>query len=348
MRRWLSMLALCLAMSCPMLALADQTILLTFTGDVTLGGEERTRSQPTSFDSVRAARGDAWFFAEMADFFAEDDVTVVNLEGALADSDNFEVTSKTYRFRGATDMTNILTLASIEACNMGNNHSYDFGRAGYHSTQAALDAADIGRFGEKEVYLFEKGNVKIAFLGLNTTDYYSHREWFRQEIPRLKAEEGVDAVVFTFHVGHEYAEHHIARQEQYAQNAIDAGADLVIMHHPHVVQGMDVYKNRSVFYSLGNFCFGGNKDVRSIEALVVRAELTFSDEGVYLGQRMKLYPANISGTYPENDYQPRLVTGEAAEAVMALLQADTTFEVAPYDDAVGYALQPYLPADADE
>ena len=62
-----------------------------------------------------------------------------------------------------------------------------------------------------------------------------------------------------------------------------SGADLVIMHHAHVVQGMSVFDSRSVCYLLGNFCFGGNCRVRAMESLVVVAELTFSDDGAYLG-----------------------------------------------------------------
>lgn len=303
--------------------------------------------------SVWEREGDHYFFANFKEFFATDDQTVINLEGVLSDSRKNEVKTKTYRFRGVKDMARILQVSSIDVANMANNHTYDYGRPGYTYTQQALDAYDIACFGEKNIHIYEKGNIRIAFLGLNTTHYYGSRAWFREEIPRLREEEGVDAVVFSFHVGQEYDAHRIARQEEYARAAVNAGADLVIMHHPHVVQGMEVYKNRSIFYSLGNFCFGGNQRVQrtgsegkfydSLGALVVRAELTFSDEGEYLGQQMKLYPVHTSGSAPANDYQPRFVSGEEAAAVMKDLQIDTEFEVRPFDDELGYALQDYLP-----
>jgi len=351
MRRFLALLLLVLFL--PLTALADQTVTLTFTGDVTLGGEERTRAEETSFDSVYDREGEGYFFKNMADFFAEDDLTVINLEGVISDSNSFEVTKKAYRFRARTQMTGILTSSSIEACSMGNNHSYDFGKQGYKKTQEALDTAGLGYFGDKNVYVYEKGNVKIAFLSLNTTEFYGSRSWFRQEIPRLKKEEGVDAVVFCFHVGSEYASRHISRQEQYAQNAIDAGADLIIMHHPHVVQGMDVYKNRYIMYSLGNFCFGGNSSVvverygvyySARESLIVRAELTFSDEGEYLGQQLKLYPAYTSGSTPQNNYQPVMADAEGVKVVMDRIQFDTKWEIPQFDTELGYALTDYLPA----
>lgn len=352
MRRLLA-LFLTLLLLTPLTAVADQTITLTFTGDVTLGGEDRTRAEATSFDSVYDREGGSYFLKHMADFFAQDDLTIINLEGVISDSNAFEATNKYFRFRAPTKMVDILTSSSVEVCSMANNHSYDFGKFGYKTTQDTLAAAGIGYFGSKNVYVYEKGNVKIAFLSLNTTEYYSNRAWYRQEIPRLKSEEGVDFVVFCFHVGSEYSARHIYRQEEYSQHAIDAGADLIIMHHPHVVQGMEVYNNRYVFYSLGNFCFGGNNRVdveregkwfSARECLVVRAELTFSDEGEYLGQQMKLYPAYTSGTAPENNYQPVMADEAGVKVVMDRLQYDTAWTVPAYDAEKGYAQTEYLPA----
>lgn len=342
MRRFIAaliaMLLLCAGAS------ADQTILMTFAGDVTLGSQEGIRDHEGSLDTFAAREGMDYFLREVQPLFAGDDLTVVNLEGVLADSTRGARRDKSIRFRGPTAMTEILRAGSVEAVNLANNHTLDYGKTGYAATLAALEEANIAAFGTRQVYIFEKGNVRIAFLGLNAADYLRNRDWFRQEIPRLKQEEGVSAVVFTFHAGYEYRPTHSPRQTEYARAAIDAGADLVIMHHPHVVQGMSVYQNRSIFYSLGNFCFGGNKRVRSAPALIVRAEMHFSDEGAYLGQTMHLIPAHISGTQPVSNYQPCLVTGDDAAAVLALVQADTAFPLAPFDESIGCASQPYLPA----
>ena len=193
--------------------------------------------------------------------------------------------------------------------------------------------------------IYEKAGGKIAFFGLSYSDMKKKdRQWAAQEIQRLKREEGVSAVIFTFHAGREYSEARTPQQQEYAKEIIQAGADLVIMHHPHVVQGMSIFDNRSALYSLGNFCFGGNKNVRAMEALVVVAELTFSDDGEYLGQQLSLYPAHISGTEPRSNYQPRLVTGKDAKRVMRLVQADTRFKLNPVDEETGIAVQDFLPA----
>lgn len=342
MRRLLLMLTLLLL---PALALADQTLVLTFAGDVTLGSEENIRDHEGSFDSFAQREGYDYFFAHVRDLFAQDDLTIVNLEGVLADSTRGRKSGKNICFRGPTAMAAVLTSGSVEAANLANNHTYDYGKTGYAATQAALDNAGIAHFGERSVHIYERNGMKVAFFGLAAADFYDHDGWLSTEIPRLKQEEGIDVVVFTFHAGYEYRKRHSPRQEEYARAALDAGADLVIMHHPHVVQGVEIDGGSAVFYSLGNFCFGGNKTVRSIGALVVQATLRFSDEGEYLGQQLRLYPAHISGTEPVTNYQPRLVTGKEARAVMKAVQHDTDFELPAFDDALGYAELPFLAAE---
>ncbi len=308
------------------------------------GSEELKKNQPTSFVSMAAEKGYAYFFEKVKPIFEQDDLTVVNLEGPLTDRNTQENTKKTYRFRGPTDFVQILLQGSVEACNIANNHTYDFGKQGYNATVETLKNAGIGYFGQQTTYVFEKDGIKIAFFGLNSTQFNGNRNWARDEIARMKREDGVNAVVFVFHGGQEYGKKHNKNQEAYAYFAIDAGADLVIMHHPHVVQGLEIYKNRTICYSLGNFCFGGNKDVRALEALVVAATLTFSDDGEYLGQQLDLYPVNISGTPPVNNYQPLFVIGEDAQGVFKLVQLDTKDTIAPFSDDLGYAPQPYVPA----
>ena len=341
MRRFLCLLFLLVFLAGS--ALADRSVTMTFTGDITLGSEELKRKQPTSFVSYAKSKGFDYFLANFREMFLADDLTVINLEGPLTDSSKQEDRKKTYRFRGSTAYADILTGSGIEAANLANNHCpVDFGKQGYSSTKSTLAAAGIGWFANDKVFIFEKDGIRIAFFGLNSTKVNGSKAWFRKEIPRLKQEEGVNAVVFVFHAGSEYSMHHTKAQETYSQWAIDAGADLVIMHHPHVVQGIDVYKDRYVCYSIGNFCFGGNKEIRAIETVVAQVRMDFDDEGHYLGQAMNLYPAHISGHTDYNDYQPVPVTGEAAQQVMHLIEIDTDIELAPYDDELGYAPQPYL------
>ena len=326
--------------------IAQKQIRLTFAGDVTLGSEEYLREKDFSLVSFAEREGYSYFFENVRELFSKDDLTIVNLEGVLSDSNDGENKEKTYRFRGNPEYTQILTSGSVEMVNLANNHTMDFGERGYLDTKSALTQDSILFFGGRETTIFEKNGIRIAFLGLSyTEENRTEKEWIKEEIRRLKKEENVNAVVFCYHGGREYSEARTQKQVDIAKLAVNAGADLVIMHHPHVVQGMSIFNNRSVCYSLGNFCFGGNKNVRAIESLVVAATLSFSDDGEYLGQQIDLYPAHISGTQPRTNYQPLLVTGRDAKRVMRLVQADTRYDLNDFDEEKGFARQDYLPAE---
>ncbi len=317
-------------------AQAPRTVTLTFAGDVTLGSEEDTRNQASSFFSVAQREGYGWFFREMQPLFSTDDLTIVNLEGVLADSPQGMKKDKNYCFRGDVDMARILTLGNIEAVTLGNNHSGDYGQTGLQSTQRALQRAGVEYFVNGQAYVWRRGNISIAFFGFWQEDYQQNRDWMAAEIARMKAEEGLSAAVVCLHAGYEYRPQHNATQEEFAHDAIDAGGDLVIMHHPHVVQGVEVYKGRTICYSLGNFCFGGNRNVREPEALAVRVKMTFSPEGVYQSQQVTLIPVHISGEGAYSDYQPRMVQGEAAQRVFDKVQADTAFALPAPDETTGW------------
>jgi len=321
-------------------------IRLIFAGDVTLGSEEYLWDKPFSLVSYAREHGYDYFLRNVEPLFEADDLTIVNLEGVLSNSAENENTEKTYRFRGPTDFAKILTEGSVEMVSLANNHTLDYGESGYVDTCSVLDEAGILRFCGGQVAVTEIRGVKLAFIGLSyTQDCEAERIWLQNEIARLKEKTDVHAVIFTYHGGTEYSEVRSEKQEDIARLAVDAGADLVVMHHPHVVQGLDVRRNRTILYSLGNFCFGGNKNVRAMESLVAVAELTFSPEGEYLGQQVTLYPAHISGTQPRSNYQPQLVMGSDARRVMRRVQADSKLDLVPFDEDAGYARQAYLPSE---
>ena len=342
----------------PALALADKTITLTFTGDVTLGGEERLEGEPNSFASVYAQNGPEYFLANFADFFAEDDLTIVNLEGVLTDrnlSPVQEGKNGSYFFKGKTEYVSVLTAASVEAVSLANNHTYDYGEQGLKDTIAAVEGAGLEWFAthdrhttDTEKFLFyEKDGVTICLISLYWDDYLQGQKdgcgaFLADEIKRIKESGEADAVIAILHGGQEYGRHATNPQKVFTKMAFGAGADLVICHHAHVVMGMDVINQRSAFYSLGNFVFGGNvnayqkrgKKVQdAAPALIVRAELTFEDDGTYKGQQITLYPVQttsidrpVDSTEDQpNDYQPKFVTGRLGAQVMRLIHIDTNY-----------------------
>lgn len=324
-------------------ALADTQVVMTFVGDCTVGCEDRLLNRDYSFAGYVQREGYDYFLEKVKDFFSEDDLTVGNFEGVLKDT-RYGAVNKTYCFRGLPEYAQILTRGSIEAVNLANNHTGDYGTTGRATTLKALEAAGVKTFNETSEYIFEKNGIKIAFCGFWGVGF-NKRADIAARIRQLKAE-GANAVVCALHFGEEYATYHNKVQAKVARMVIDAGADLVVGHHPHVVQGMEVYDSRTIFYSVGNFLFGGNAEVRSNESLVPRVTMTFGDDGTYLGQQVRLYPANESGNAEVNDYQPRLVEGDAAEAVYARLDADS--EVMTYRQTGEYREYPFLEAGQDK
>ncbi len=232
-------------------------VTLTFAGDCTLGMDP-TLGYSGSFNEMYDREGPDYFLRGVRDLFREDDLTVVNLEGALTDSQ--DRADKTWTFRGEPSYTQVLTLGGVEAADLANNHSHDYGDAGFSDTARALDQAGIAHFGYDEVTVLEAGGVKVGFSGQFTVyEDPQHLADLERNIRSLQ-DQGAEVIVACFHWGLENDGTPEADQIALAHAAIDAGASLVIGHHPHVLQGVEIYKGRYIVYSLGNFCFGGNYD----------------------------------------------------------------------------------------
>ena len=365
-RRLTALLLCCVLLICAAYAAAEKTVTITFTGDCTLGSEESTRADQYSFDSVAAREGYDYFFANFRDLFEKDDITFINFEGVLSDSNAQESQRKRYRFRGPSDFVKILTGSSVELAGVANNHIGDYGKQGEESTKQILEENGVKWAQESNYYIFEKDGIKIAFFALHNKWLNSNFEKFKQTILRLKQTGEVNAIVATWHTGKEYRGAHESGKistESTAKRMIQYGVDLLMMHHPHVLQGIDIANNRVICYSLGNFVFGGNDEIRtekflidktvtSLYSMVTQAKLTFGDDGTYLGQQVTLYPTYTSsgGPFHEtilNNYQPYRANAEEAVPIREAIQIDTKFdlpEITTDADGLSKIELPYLPA----
>lgn len=345
MKRSLALLIL-ISLLLPSAALAErQEIRLTFAGDCTLGGHEGWMDYSIGTFKVMAEQQPwAYFFEKSRHLFEGDDLTIVNLEGVLADSPKGRDKSRKWQFRGDPKYAEILKLGNIEMVTLGNNHSGDFGRIGLAATKEALEAQGIQYCVDEAVSFFEKDGIRLAFFGFWGPDFRKRQDWFKAEVKRLKEKEGVHAVILNYHGGNQYRHKHNKSQAADMRFAIDCGVDLVIGHHPHVLQGLEIYQDRSIVYSLGNFCYGGNRKPRKVEypAMVLSVSLYFDESG-YSGQRLTIHPFQISGTSPRNNYQPLPADDVQAEEAMAIIQADTPFDLEPYLPGQG-AAQVEVPA----
>lgn len=345
MRRLLLILLLLL----PLTALAEETVTLTFLGDCTIGGEDRLKEYDYSFDGYLRQYGYDYFLERVQPVIAQDDLTVANLEGCFINYESAAV-EKTYNFRGSKDYVQVLTGSSVEAVSIANNHIMDYGYDGVTHTVNTLDAASLPWFGtfeaREQTWIWEKGDIRIGFVSMEISYwYYRHRNLLKGQVQALR-DAGCDVVICVMHGGEEYRTRHLAIQEQFAHAVLDYGADIIVGHHPHVLQGIEVRDGKTICYSIGNFVFGGNAKVRAPYTAMFQFTLSFAEDGQYLGHQLNIIPALPSGDKDNNNYQPVLATGDDAETVIAQIQHDTKFTLNPYVEGVG-AMQDFVPAHND-
>lgn len=329
---------------------APKQIVVTFVGDCTLGCTPLERGQESGFETFIERNGMEYPFAKVRDIFLQDDLTVINLEGTFYDYEANRA-DKTYTFRAPASYAEILPLSGIEAVSIGNNHALDYGAVGLNSTIKALEEQNISWFGTNEyangTFIFEKDGVKIGFVAAYISYWWGkgNAAIIKQCFEELKRE-GCALIVACIHGGVEYDLRHDTNQEKMADAFIRYGADIVIGHHPHTIQGLRVQDGRTTLWSLGNFSFGGNSQLRTLRTFIAQFTFSFDKSGQYLGHQLNLIPAHVSGTQDYNNYQPVLVTGAEAEAVIKAIQYDVKrIKLKPYVEGVG-AIQEFVPAPA--
>lgn len=155
-------------------------------------------------------------------------------------------------------LTGILS-AGFTHMSLANNHSYDYGEEGFRNTKQRISELNIASFGsensatENSISYIETAQGKVALVGINASDGKLKNE-DALKIMRL-AEAKSDIQIAYIHWGIEYDTVHHSVQTKFAKNLIDSGADLIVGHHPHVVQDVDIIDGVVVFYSLGNYVF---------------------------------------------------------------------------------------------
>ncbi len=276
----------------------EERFLLTFVGDCTFG------SNPTNayagFGFLKTVGEDySYPFRNVIEYFENDELTLLNLEGPLTDVGN--PMQKTHTFRGPTEYVNILTENSVEAVTIANNHTMDYGQIGYDSTAEVLEKAGVS-FVERDssAVVITKNGLKIGLYG--AVYYLLDTETICAGIRSLKAQ-GCDLVIFLPHWGTEGTYRPTREQTEVGHAAIDAGADIVCGSHPHVLQPIEEYNGGVICYSLGNFSFGGNGYPKDYDTALIQQEVIRDENGVRLGERT-IVPCNVSSVSDRNNYQP--------------------------------------------
>jgi len=310
-------ISLALLLETPLPADAGK-VVLTVVGDILLAGSASPTLSREGYD---------YPFAATAAILRGSDIAVGNLESPIA-SRGAEFTEKKYRFKASPKAASALRRAGFTVLTLANNHIMDFGAQGLIETLENLDKEKILYTGAgrnldeaRKPAIVEKNGQKIAFLACSLTypvDFYAglnqpgaapgYVQYFVEDIRKAKAH--ADYVVISFHWGVEGAVFPKSYQVEVARRAIDAGADVVIGHHPHVLQGIERYKGRLILYSLGNYTFGS---MSRNAATSVMAKIVL-DRGV---REVELFPLNVKNA--EVRFQPALLQGVRGMQVISRL-----------------------------
>lgn len=273
--------------------------------------------------------GDDYPFASTSDFVRSADIAFGNLETAITEGP--EVLPFEMSFRADPESAKALRDAGFDIVSLANNHTPNFDEKGlwdtiFHLNEAGVVHAGAGLEAQANQAAFMEANgIRFAFLAYNDDDVvpasyearetrlgtaFMHTE--RMIAAVSEARNAADIVIVSMHAGDEYVSFPNDSQIAFAHAAIDAGAELVLGHHPHVVQTMEVYKGKYIFYSLGNFIFDQMWSRETREGLVVKA--TFRKEGL---TGVTFHPVLI-----EDYAQPRFLdASEGVERILGRLTA---------------------------
>ncbi|WDM23633.1 CapA family protein [Paenibacillus polymyxa] len=260
------------------------TVTLHFVGDVQFSGKVEQRLEQNGFDFP---------YQYLGNLFHKDDLTMANLETPVT-TNGVGALNKTYVYKSSPKALTALAAAGIDAVNLANNHILDQGTDGLLDTLKYLDEKGIAHAGAgrnaKEAYAphyFERKGIKIALLG--TTRVMPEANWNAgAKLPGVagaydstaivksirEARMQADLVIVIAHWGKERATALEPHQTELSHAFIDAGADLVIGGHPHVLQGMEQYKGKWIAYSTGNFIFSKSTVPATWDTAIFQATCT--------------------------------------------------------------------------
>lgn len=205
------------------------------------------------------------------------DLVVGNVEGPVSDA-NYVNPGTAMRFNFKPDTAEFMADWGFTTASMANNHALDQGEEHFEQTYQYLTAAGIGAFGHPDTHKgpysfleYEFEGHSIGFLGLNDAVYSLDEEGALEQIQKYDSQ--VDFLIIGIHWGIEYEATARPHIQEFAHQMVDAGADFIWGHHPHVIQNQEIYKGAPIYYSLGNFVFDQYWSSETQRGLVVGLKL---------------------------------------------------------------------------
>jgi poly-gamma-glutamate capsule biosynthesis protein CapA/YwtB (metallophosphatase superfamily) len=244
------------------------SVPLLFVGDVMLGRYVET---------LMAKSGNELYAFEGVKDYLKQHVTIANLEGPIPSTHKpTPINGMSFSFPSSSPR--ILKEGGMTAVSLANNHMFDRGAHGYEETKQALGAGNVAHFGgytptEDDYFKTTLGDKEVIVYGI-TMIATGWDEAQAMEVTKKVRKQHSDAHLIVFiHWGDEYKTQNIY-QRAFAHTLIDSGVDTIIGSHPHIIQGVEVYKGKPIFYSLGNFIFDQYQEPRLEDGMMVRMDIT--------------------------------------------------------------------------
>ncbi|MFA6948572.1 MAG: CapA family protein [Eubacteriales bacterium] len=282
----------------------DDSITLSFVGDCMLASEYYAPGW-NSFAEFARSREPEYFFSRVSDMFLADDFTIANCENVFTERalpPCEKDYTPAYWYKSDTVNAGIFASGGVDIVSCANNHTLDFGADGMSDTAAALENAGILWGDTSHPLMLEKNGTRIALYctTISNGGYIKHiADWYDSV-----KDESEFQIVF-FHGGIEMTYAPSAAIQTACRSIADMGVDVIIGHHPHVLQPMEHYNGAVIVYSLGNFLFGGGRP----ENRTVIMQLSLYPDGE---SAVELLPAYCYG----EDWQPCLITDEGERAAV--------------------------------
>ena len=315
----------CLSISCSMMESEakvkegekDTMVTISAAGDCTFGSDRSSPSSVNFYSVYNKKKDPAYFFQKVNSIFGKDDMTLVNFEGTLTKRSTRA--PKRFAFKGSPGYVRILKKGSIEAVGFANNHCRDFGNGSYTDTVNCFKKADVAYSSYSKIGIYHVKGKKIGMISVNGLENISSVKSLIQSGMKKLKKKKADIRIVSMHAGMEH-NYNVSGTQNIARYAVDKGADLVLGHHPHNLQGIEKYKGVYIVYSLGNFCFGGNTNPSDKDTMIFQQTFVFHKDKMKKKKgTVKIIPCSVSSVSGINNYQPTPVKGKTKARILRKL-----------------------------
>ena len=297
----------------------DQTVTLSFGGDIFPGCPEVYFNHPESFGSFFSQFGAGYPLSGIESILNADDLSCISLGCVLQESSDYEDFSLPQRIRGLPEYAQIFPGSSVEAVVFSNDHVFDYREAGYLATIHTL-RQETGVILSSNPFAVRIKGCLFGFAACTESEYLLNPHIISEDVRQLK-KQNCQYIIYQCHWGNKKETHHGKLQEAMARACEREGVDLVIGVHPSSVQGIDYINRMPVFYGIGSLIPCVTDANKSRDALIVQA--TFDPAAEKEAPGIRIIPVVTSSDHQKNDFRPVVAESADKERIFTKVQMDS-------------------------